>query len=194
MFVKVVLPMAINLETPLGLEDLLELKAGYEASLNGTIFTARDAAHARLMKLIKEGKNLPFDIEGQIIYYVGPTPAQPGKVIGSAGPTTSYRMDRYTPQLLKRGLRGVIGKGKRSDDVRQAFSTFQAIYFIAVGGAGALLSSHITAAEVVAYPELGPEAIYKLVVKDFPVLVGYDCWGGDIYEQGKNAYRRDERT
>ncbi len=186
--------MAINLETPLGLEDLLELKAGYEASLNGTIFTARDAAHARLMKLIKEGKNLPFDIEGQIIYYVGPTPAQPGKVIGSAGPTTSYRMDRYTPQLLKRGLRGVIGKGKRSDDVRQAFSTFQAIYFIAVGGAGALLSSHITAAEVVAYPELGPEAIYKLVVKDFPVLVGYDCWGGDIYEQGKNAYRRDERT
>lgn len=183
--------MAVDLQTPISVDDLEKLVAGQEVSLSGTIFTARDAAHARLITLLEEGKKLPFDISGQVIYYVGPAPASPGRVIGSAGPTTSYRMDRYTPMLLERGLRGVIGKGKRSDEVKRSFTSFKAVYFLAIGGAGALLSTHIKSSEIVAYPDLGPEAIRKLEVEDFPVIVGYDCWGGDIYKEGRNKFRRD---
>ncbi len=183
--------MALSLTTPLSEEEVMKLKAGDQVTLNGIIYTARDAAHARLIKLIEEDKDLPFDIKGQVIYYVGPTPAPPGKVIGSAGPTTSYRMDKYTPQLLERGLRGVIGKGKRSRRVKKAFAAAHAVYFIAVGGVGALLSSHITSSDVIAYPDLGSEAIYKLEVRSFPAMVCYDPWGGDLYEEGRNKFGRD---
>ena len=184
--------MFFSLTTPLSLPEVKELKAGDEVALNGIIYTARVAAHARLIKLIKEDKELPFDLSGQVIYYVGPTPAPPGRAIGSAGPTTSYRMDKYTPALLERGLRGVIGKGKRSEDVKKLFAVYGAVYFVAIGGAGALLSSHITDCRVIAYPELGPEAVYELEVKSFPAIVCYDAWGGDLYKEGINKFRRDE--
>ena len=184
--------MLLSLKTPLSQPEVRKLKAGDQVALNGIIYTARDAAHARLIKLIEEDQDLPFEISGQVIYYVGPTPAAPGRCIGSAGPTTSYRMDKYTPQLLERGLRGVIGKGKRSEQVKQLFPAFGAVYFVAVGGAGALLSSHITNSKIIAYPELGPEAIYQLEVKAFPAIVCYDAWGGDLYEEGRKQYRRDD--
>lgn len=184
--------MVLTLETPLSSSEVMKLKAGDNVALNGVIYTARDAAHEKLIRLIEEDKDLPFDISGQVIYYVGPTPGSKGSAIGSAGPTTSYRMDKYTPQLLERGLRGVIGKGKRSEAVKLLFSKFKAVYFAAVGGAGALLSSHITNASIIAYPELGPEAIYRLEVKSFPAVVCYDIRGGDLYEQGRTKFRRDE--
>ena len=183
--------MLLSLNTPLSDAEILNLKAGDQVELNGIIYTARDAAHSRLIRLIEEGRDLPFDLSGQIIYYVGPTPAKPGRVIGSAGPTTSYRMDKYTPQLLKMGLKGIIGKGKRSPKVKELFSQYQAVYLVAIGGAGALLSSHIKSAEIIAYPDLGPEAIYKLEVKSFPVIVCYDAKGGDLYEEGRSRFRKN---
>lgn len=177
------------LTTPLTNEVINDLKAGDEAFLNGIIYTARDAAHKKLIELINQDTPLPFSLEGQIIYYVGPTPAPPGMVIGAAGPTTSSRLDPYTPTLLKAGLKGMIGKGKRSREVIDAIKKYKAIYFVAIGGAGALLSKCIYEAKLIAYPELGPEAIYKLKVRDLPVFVGNDIYGNDLYEIGRSRYQ-----
>jgi fumarate hydratase subunit beta len=158
--------------------------------LTGTIYTARDAAHARLVDLLDEGKELPIPLEGQIIYYVGPSPTPPGKPIGSAGPTTSYRMDPYAPALLDKGLKGMIGKGGRSEEVVKAMARNTAVYFVATGGAAALISRSITAAEIVAYEDLGAEAIRKLTVEEFPVIVAQDCHGGNVYKEGQAKYAR----
>ncbi len=179
-----------NLTTPLSDEVISDLRAGDEVLLSGTVYTARDAAHRRLVELINQGAPLPFSLEGQIIYYVGPTPAPPGKVIGAAGPTTSSRLDAYTPTLLKAGLKGMIGKGKRGKNVIDAIKEYRAIYFVASGGAGALLSKYIYEVKLIAYPELGPEAIYKFKVKDLPVFVGNDIYGNDLYEMGRLRYQR----
>ena len=165
------------------------LKAGDRLLLNGVIYTGRDAAHKKLFELIKEGKELPVDLNGQIIYYVGPSPARPGQIIGSAGPTTSGRMDSYTPKLLDLGLKGMIGKGLRSKEVTDSIVKNKAVYLASVGGAAALISKRIVKAEVVAYPELGPEAIYRLEVENFPVIVVNDSQGGDLYKQGREQYQ-----
>ncbi len=178
------------LVTPLTDEVINDLKVGDKVFLNGIIYTARDAAHKKLVKLIHQDALLPFPLKGQIIYYVGPTPAPPGRVIGSVGPTTSSRLDPYTPTLLKAGLKGMIGKGKRSKGVIDAIKEYKAIYFVTIGGAGALLSKYIYEVELIAYPELGPEAIYKLKVKDLPVFVGNDIYGNDLYEIGRLRYKR----
>lgn len=180
----------VRLTTPLKDSDIGKLKIGDQVLITGTIYTARDAAHALLAELIRAGRPLPFDLKGQIIYYVGPAPARPGKPIGPAGPTTSYRMDPYTPLLLERGLKGMIGKGKRSREVIEAMKKFRAVYFAAVGGAAALLARSIRRAEVVAYPELGAEAINRLAVEDFPAIVVNDVSGGDLYEEGQRAYQK----
>ena len=177
-----------TLTTPLTSEDTKKLVAGDTVLLNGTIFTARDAAHKRLVDLIEAGEELPFDLEGSIIYFVGPTPPKPGDPIGSAGPTTSYRMDSFSPTMLKHGSKGMIGKGKRNQAVKDACVDYDGIYFGATGGAGALLGKQITSAEVIAYPELGPEAVRKITVKDFPVTVVNDTKGNDIYQIGRAKY------
>jgi len=179
-----------KLTTPLSDEDVTKLKAGDIVYLTGTIYTARDAAHKRLVDLIKEGKELPFDIKGAVIYYVGPTPPKPGEVIGSAGPTTSYRMDPYAPILIEKGLKGMIGKGKRNQAVREACAKHKAVYFGAVGGAAALIAKAIKKAEVIAYPELGPEAIRRLEVENFPVVVVNDVYGNDLYEEGRKNWEK----
>lgn len=166
------------------------LRVGDRVLITGVIYTARDAAHKRLVDLIKRGESLPLDLQGAIIYYVGPTPPKPGYVIGSAGPTTAYRMDHYTPILIEHGLKATIGKGQRSPEVRESLKRFKALYLVAVGGAGALLSKRIKKAEVIAYEDLGPEAIRRLEVEDFPVIVGNDALGGDIFVEGKERYRR----
>lgn len=170
-----------SLTTPLKDADIEKLKVGDVVKLTGTIYTARDAAHKRLMEALDKGDELPFRLEGSLIYYVGPSPAPPGRPIGAAGPTTSYRMDTYAPRLHSLGLKGTIGKGKRSDEVKAALREHKAAYFGATGGAGALLSKCITAAKVIAYEDLGPEAIRELTVKDFPLLVINDCHGGELY-------------
>jgi len=180
----------IRLTPPLTDAQAEKLKSGDIVLITGTLYTARDAAHARLTALIKEGKELPFDPAGQIIYFVGPTPPPPGKPIGSAGPTTSGRMDAYSPMLLARGLKGMIGKGKRSPEVLEAIRKHKAVYFGATGGAGALIARTIKAAEIVAYEDLGPEAIRKLTVEDFPAVVINDCHGGDLYEEGRKKFAR----
>ena len=179
-----------KMTTPLSDEDVTKLKAGDIVYLTGTLYTARDAAHKRLVDLIKEGKELPFDLKGAVIYYVGPTPPKPGEVIGSAGPTTSYRMDPYAPILIEKGLKGMIGKGKRNQAVREACKKHKAVYFGAVGGAAALIAKAIKKAEVIAYPELGPEAIRKLEVEDFPVVVVNDTYGNDLYEEGRKQWEQ----
>lgn len=173
--------MEKHLKLPLCEEDRENLQVGDYVYLTGTVYTARDAAHKRMYETLEEGKPLPVDIRGQVIYYMGPSPAREGKVIGSAGPTTSTRMDKYAPKLLDLGLVGMIGKGKRSQEVIDAMIRNKAVYFAAVGGAGALLSRCITAAEVVAYEDLGTEAIRKLTIKDFPVIVAADCHGNKVY-------------
>lgn len=181
----------IEIKTPLDSEVVDNLKAGDTVSLSGVILTGRDAAHKSLVEAYTAGQDLPVDLRGQVIYYVGPCPAKPGKVIGSAGPTTSTRMDPYTPLLIRElGLKGMIGKGNRSQQVIEAMKEEKAVYFLAVGGAGAYLAKRIKKAEVVAYPEFGPEAIYRLEVSDFPLIVGIDCYGRNIYEEGKKKYRR----
>ena len=180
--------MKIKIETPLTREKVKKLNAGDSCLITGTIYTARDAAHKRLKELIEQNKPLTIDIENSIIYFVGPTPARDGQVIGSAGPTTSYRMDAYSPELIKLGQTGMIGKGKRNDDVINAMKTYGAVYFGAVGGCGALLSKCIKKCELVAYPELGAEAIYKLEVSDFPVVVVIDTNGRNLYEIGPENY------
>ncbi len=175
-------------ETPLTDDVVRSLKMGDKVRINGIIYSARDAAHKRLIELIEKGEDLPFDIAGQIIYYVGPTPAKPGYAVGSAGPTTSYRMDPYAPKLIERGLRGMIGKGSRSEPVIAAMRRYGAIYFAAVGGAGALIAKSIVSAEVIAYPDLGAEAIRKMEVRDFPAVVAIDADGNDLYQKGREAY------
>ncbi|MBM4348681.1 MAG: Fe-S-containing hydro-lyase [Deltaproteobacteria bacterium] len=180
----------IRLKTPLTDKDVERLKIGDRVLINGVIYTGRDAAHKRLSDLLKEGKEFPFDIRGQIIYYVGPTPARPGQVFGSAGPTTSYRMDAYAPALIEKGLKGMIGKGMRSDAVKEAMKKHQAVYFAATGGAGALLAKKVKKAEVVAYEDLGPEAIRRLEVEDLPVIVINDVRGNDLYIEGEKKYRK----
>ena len=170
-----------HLTLPLSDEDIEQLKVGDYVYLTGIVYTARDAAHKRMNDALDEGKNLPIDIKGQITYYMGPSPAREGRVIGSAGPTTATRMDKYAPRLLDLGLKGMIGKGKRSQEVLDAVVRNKALYFAAVGGAGALLSRCITSAEVVAYDDLGTEAIRKLTIKDFPVIVAADVHGNKIY-------------
>lgn len=181
-----------HIKTPLTEEVLNDLRIGEKVLLSGEVYTARDAAHARLIQLLDEGKELPFELQGQIIYYAGPTPARPGKVIGSAGPTTSYRMDTYAPRLIEEGLKGMIGKGTRSLEVRKAMEEHHAVYFAAVGGAAALISERIKAAELVAYEDLGAEAIRRLTVEDFPLIVVNDIHGGDLYEEGQRPYRRED--
>ncbi len=180
----------IRLKTPLSDADVAKLKAGDKVLLNGVIYTGRDAAHKRLFDLLKEGKPLPIDIQGQVIYYVGPAPAKPGQVIGSAGPTTSGRMDAYAPKLIEIGLKGMIGKGMRKKEVVEAMKKFKAVYFAATGGAGALLAKAIKQARVVAYEDLGTEAINRLEVEDFPVIVVNDTQGNDLYQQGMEKYAR----
>lgn len=180
--------MAISIKTPLSREDARKLKAGDSCLISGVIYTARDAAHKRLCELVKEGKELPFDIKDSIIYFVGPTPAKPGQAIGSAGPTTSYRMDAYSPSLIACGQTAMIGKGKRGGEVVEAMKKHGAVYFGAIGGCGALLSNCIKKAEIVAYEDLGAEAIRRLEVENFPVIVIIDSEGNNLYESGRNAY------
>lgn len=171
-----------HITAPLKDEDIRELKAGDYVYITGEVYTARDAAHKRMQEALDAGEELPVDIKGQIIYYMGPSPAREGRVIGSAGPTTASRMDKYTPELLDRGMKGMIGKGKRTQDVSDAIVRNGAVYFAAVGGAGALLSKQIKSAEVIAYEDLGTEAIRKLYVEDFPVIVVIDSEGNNLYE------------
>jgi len=167
------------------------LHCGDRVLLSGTLYTGRDAAHKKMTEALRKGEVLPFELEGQVIYFVGPAPASPGRIIGSAGPTTSGRMDAYSPSLLERGLKGMIGKGDRSPEVIRAMMENGAVYFGAIGGAGALLAASIKEAGVIAYPELGTEAIYRLVVEDFPVVVLIDTQGRSLYEEGKERYRNE---
>ena len=179
------------IHAPLDPKEVRELRAGDYVYISGTIYSARDAAHKRMQEALDAGQPLPFDINGNILYYMGPSPAREGQPIGSAGPTTASRMDKYTPALLDLGLRGMIGKGKRSDAVRDAVVRNGAVYFAAVGGAGALLSKSILHAEVVAYEDLGTEAVRKLTVKDFPVIVVMDSRGNDLYKTALEQYRKE---
>ena len=180
----------IKLTPPLSDDDIMKLKIGDRVLITGKILTGRDSAHKRLYDLIQKGESLPFDIKGQIIYYVGPAPAKPGAVIGSAGPTTSGRMDPYAPLLLEHGLKGMIGKGVRSKPVREAMQKYKAVYLAATGGAGALIAKNIKVARIIAYEDLGPEAIRELEVENFPVIVANDAFGGDLYEEGIKKYGR----
>ena len=178
----------VKITTPLTREAVRNLKAGDSVLISGVIYTARDAAHKRLCELVAQGRELPMDVKDSIIYFVGPTPAKPGQAIGSAGPTTSYRMDAYSPILIEQGLTGMIGKGKRGPEVIDALKQYGAVYFGAIGGCGALLSQCIKKAEIVAYEDLGAEAIRRLEVEDFPVVVIIDSEGNNLYETGKANY------
>ncbi len=180
----------MKLTTPLTDQMIGQLHAGDRIEITGTIYVARDAAHKRLVETLDRGEPLPFDVRGQIVYYMGPSPTKPGKVIGSAGPTTSGRMDRYAPRLMAEGLKGMIGKGLRAAPVKEAMKQHQAVYFAATGGAAALIAQRIRQAQVIAYAELGAEALQKLEVQDFPVIVVNDIYGGDAYEDGKRQYAK----
>ena len=181
----------IRLRAPLGDGEVETLRSGDRVLISGVVYTGRDAAHRRLIDLLKAGKDLPFDIRGQIIYYVGPAPAKPGQALGSAGPTTSYRMDAYSPALIERGLKGMIGKGMRSETVKEAMKKYKAVYFAATGGAGALLAKRVKKVEVIAYEDLGPEAIRRLEVDDLPVIVVNDVRGNDLYIEGEKRYKKE---
>jgi len=181
--------MSKKIITPLTNDVIEQLHAGDDVLITGTIYVGRDAAHKRMVAALDSGSELPFDPKGQIIYYMGPSPARPGRPIGSAGPTTSYRMDPYTPRMLEEGLKGMIGKGNRSPEVREALKKYKAVYFAATGGAAALIADSIKEAEVIAYEDLGAEALQKLRVEDFPAIVVNDMYGGDAYEEGKAKYR-----
>ena len=181
--------MAKKVRLPLTKDALSDLKAGDNVLLTGIIYAARDAAHKKMVEALEQGKPLPFDLSGQTIYFMGPSPARPGQPIGSAGPTTSGRMDGYSPRLMAEGLKGMIGKGMRSPAVKEAIKKHKAVYLAAIGGAGALISKSIKKVEVIAYEELGAEAIRRLDVEDFPVTVVNDIYGGDLYEEGKSKYR-----
>ena len=182
--------MAISIKAPLTRDEAKKLKAGDSCLISGVIYTARDAAHKRLCELVAQGKELPIEMKDAVIYFVGPTPAKPGQAIGSAGPTTSYRMDAYSPTLIELGQTGMIGKGKRGEEVVEAMKKFGAVYFGAIGGCGALLSKCIKKAEVVAYEDLGTEAISRLEVENFPVTVIIDSEGNNLYKTGRRNYLR----
>jgi fumarate hydratase subunit beta len=184
------MPKDVRLTPPLTAADVLPLEIGDRVLVSGVIYTARDAAHRRLLELLAAGQPLPVDFQGQVLYYVGPSPARPGRVIGAAGPTTATRMDVYTPTLLRLGLKAMIGKGRRSPEVIAALREYQAVYLGATGGAGALISQCIREAEVVAFEDLGPEAIHRLVVEDLPTIVINDCAGRDLYDEGLRRYAR----
>lgn len=179
-----------TITTPLSEQEARSLRAGERVLITGTIYTGRDAAHKRMVEALDRGEKLPIDLEGQLIFYVGPCPAKPGQAIGSAGPTTSGRMDSYAPRLMAVGLRGMIGKGLRQPAVVEAMKRYGCVYLVGTGGAGALLAQKITHAEVVAFPDLGTEAVHRLEVKDFPVFVGIDAAGTDMYAEGVAKYRR----
>jgi fumarate hydratase subunit beta len=181
------MPRTVNL--PLNDTVIAELKTGEDVLMNGVIYAARDAAHKRIVEALENGKPLPFELKGQTIYYMGPTPARPGQVIGSAGPTSSYRMDIYAPRLMEEGLKGMIGKGQRTQAVLDAMKKYKAVYFAAIGGTGALIAKSIKKADIVAYEELGAEAVLRLEVENFPITVINDIYGGDLYRQGKAKYR-----
>ena len=183
-----------HLKTPISIEDIKPLRSGDQVTISGYIYTARDAAHRRLIELIDEEKELPIPIDGQVMYYVGPSPAPPGRVIGAAGPTTSYRMDPYTPRLLELGLKVMIGKGKRSKEVKEAIVKYKAVYMAAIGGAGALMARAVKEARVIAYQDLGPEAIRELKVEKLPAVVVNDTAGNDLYHEGQKMYESIENT
>jgi fumarate hydratase subunit beta len=180
----------VYLETPLTWEDVERLKTGDVVRLSGILYVARDAAHARMKETIEDGESLPFDPEGQVIYFTGPAPARPGHALGPAGPTTASRMDSYSPLLIERGLRGMVGKGMRSQGVRDAMREHGCVYFGAVEGTAALLARRVKEAEVVAYEDLGAEAVRRLAVEEFPVVVVNDLHGGDLYSEGRERWRR----
>jgi fumarate hydratase subunit beta len=182
--------MPKRIALPLTDETVASLKAGDDVLLSGIMYVGRDSAHKRIVEAMDQGKPLPFDVRGQTIYYMGPSPAKPGKVIGSAGPTTSGRMDSYSPRLMAEGLKGMVGKGMRTLAVKEAMKKYKAVYFAAIGGAGALISKAIKKSEVIAYEELGAEALLRIEVADFPVIVINDVYGGDLYEEGKAKYRK----
>ncbi|TET39209.1 MAG: Fe-S-containing hydro-lyase [Dehalococcoidia bacterium] len=184
----------MDITTPLEPQVIEKLRAGDQVSITGVIYTARDAAHKRLIEAMDRGEELPFDIRGQTLYYMGPSPAKPGQVIGAAGPTTSGRMDAYSPRLIAAGLKGMMGKGSRSQEVKEAIKKHKAVYFAATGGVGALIARAIKKVEVVAYEDLGAEAILRLEVENFPAIVVNDAQGGDLYEEGKAKYRRNPET
>jgi fumarate hydratase subunit beta len=181
---KIILPLTDDI--------LTDLRTGDEVLLTGTLYVGRDAAHKRLVEALDHGKSLPFDLKGQTIYYMGPSPAKPGKALGAAGPTSSYRMDGYSPRLIAEGLKGMIGKGMRSQAVKDAIRKYGAVYLGAIGGAGALISASIKKAEVVAYEDLGAEALRRVEVEDFPATVVNDIYGGDLYKEGRANYGRDK--
>lgn len=179
-----------NLKTPLNEEVVTKLKAGDSCLISGIIYSARDAAHKKLVEAIEKKEQLPFDLKGSVIYYVGPCPAKPGYPIGPCGPTTSERMDPYTPLLLAQGVKGVIGKGNRTKEVVQALKEHKGVYFAAIGGVAALLAKRVKSYKVIAYEDLGPEAVSEMVVEDFPVIVVNDIYGNDLYEEGVKRYKR----
>jgi fumarate hydratase subunit beta len=181
--------MTIDITSPISDKAIKELTAGDSVLITGTIYTARDATHQRIVQALENGGELPFELKGQTIYYMGPSPAPPGKIIGAAGPTTSRRMDPYTPRLLAAGVKVLIGKGGRSEEVRKELKKHKAVYLATTGGAGALLASAIKEAEVIAYDDLGPEAVMRLVVENFPAVVANDIYGGDLFELGKKEYQ-----
>lgn len=183
--------MAKKITLPLTDEIVKDLKSGDEVLLSGVMYVGRDAAHKRLVAALDKGEKLPLDLKGATIFFMGPSPARPGKAIGSAGPTTSYRMDSYSPRLIAEGLKGMIGKGMRSQAVKDAMKEYKAVYFGAIGGAGALISKSIKKADVLAYDDLGAEALRRLEVEDFPATVVNDIYGGDLYEEGKAKYKKD---
>jgi len=184
---------AIRIKTPITDDSIIEnLKAGDFVLISGVIYTARDAAHKRMVEALEKGEELPFDLKGQVIYYAGPAPAKPGRPIGSVGPTTSYRMDPYAPKLLEAGLKGMIGKGSRNQAVKEAIVKYKGVYFGAVGGAAAYLARCVKSAEVIAYEDLGPEAVRRLVVEDFPAFVVNDVYGNDLYLEGRCKYEEIE--
>jgi len=183
--------MVKKIKLPLTDDTLEGLKAGDNVLLTGTMYVGRDAAHKRMVEALEQGKALPFDVKGQVIYFMGPTPPRPGRPIGSAGPTTSGRMDGYSPRLIAEGLKGMIGKGMRSQEVKDAMKKYKAVYLAAIGGTGALISRTIKKSKVIAYEELGAEAIRCLEVEDFPAIVVNDIYGGDLYQEGKARYRVD---
>ncbi len=181
----------MRVTSPLDDKMVAELRVGTEVLISGVIYAARDVAHRRIVDALDRGEKLPFDLKGQTIYYMGPSPARPGKVIGSAGPTTSSRMDAFTPSVIAAGIKAIIGKGSRSSTVKEVLKKYRAVYFVATGGAAALLARAIKTAETVAYDDLGPEAVIRLTVEDFSAIVANDIYGGDLFEQGKAKYRRE---
>lgn len=180
----------LNINSPIDLKTIQRLKTGTVVSISGVMYTARDAAHQRLIQVLEHGEQLPFDLEGQTLYYMGPAPARPNQVIGAAGPTTSSRLDEYTPQLLAAGIRLMIGKGDRSPKVKEALQRYKAIYLTAVGGAGALIAKSIKHVDVIAYTDLETEAIHRLHVEAFPAIVANDIYGNDLFELGKAEFQR----